>query len=116
MAEVLSDDSIGKLFRYMLQHMKCMEVRLEYAKCLSSQKQKHTLNQSLNKIRAAMDHLCGLLPDSEAVLKIKADLEQVDLVYVMALTEGLSMLNTQTLEEVSDVVEQFLENKTHTTI
>lgn len=111
MKKELSQDSLARLFGYLLQHMKCMEVRLDYARCGLSTTKKLTINQAMTKVRTAIDHLCGLLPDGESVAQIKKELDKVDLVYVMTLTEQLCQMDGPTLEEVTELIDRFLEEK-----
>lgn len=107
----LRKDTIGELFMNLMQHMKCIEVRLEYAKAVTSQKQKYAINNALQKTRAAINHVCDLLGDSTQVLKVKAELDKADLVYVMVLTEQLFTLPTQDMEEVTELIDQYLIKK-----
>lgn len=103
--------TIGELFMCVLQHMKCIEVRLDYAKALTSQKQKYALGQAVNRMKGAINSLCDLLPDSDTVLKVKKDLDKTDLVYVMLLTEKFSQLTADELEEVDQILEQYITKK-----
>lgn len=95
----------------VLQHMKCIEVRLDYAAATTSQKQKYALGQAQRKVQVAINHLCDLLPDSDTIIKIKKDLDKTELVYVMLLTEKFSQLNAEELEEVDELLENFILNK-----
>lgn len=95
----------------VMQHMKCIEVRLEFAKALTTQKQKYALSQAAKKTESAINTLCDLLPDSGAVLKVKKDLDKTDLVYVMLLTEKFSSLTQEELEEVDVMLESYIKNK-----
>jgi hypothetical protein len=101
----------GELFMCVLQHMKCIEVRLEFSKALLSQKQKYALGQAQKKVEVAINHLCGLLPDSDSVIKIKKDLDKSELVYVMLLTEKFCQLTAEELEEVDGLLETYINNK-----
>lgn len=103
--------TIGELFMCVLQHMKCIEIRLDYAKALTSQKQKYALGQAVNRMKGAINSLCDLLPDSDTVLKVKKDLDNTDLVYVMLLTEKFSQLTADELEEVDQILEQYITKK-----
>lgn len=103
--------TIGELFMCVMQHMKCIEIRLDFAKSLLSQKQKYTLAQSQKKVEVAINHLCDLLPSSDVVLKIKKELDNTDLVYVMLLTEKFSQLTAEELEEVDELLEKYIDNK-----
>lgn len=111
MSQEISRETIGELFKNLLQHMKCMEVRLDYAKAITSQKQKYVINNALNKVRSAINHVCDLLGDSGQVLQIKQDLDKVDLVYVMLLTEQLTALPSDALDEVTDMIEHHINTK-----
>lgn len=103
--------TIGELFMCILQHMKCIEVRLDYAKALTSQKQKYALGQAVKKMEGAINTLCDLLPDSTAVMKVKKELDKTDLVYVMLLTEKFSALTPDELEQVDAMLESYIKNK-----
>lgn len=107
----LNNDTVGQLFMNILQHMKCIEVRLDYAKCLSQKQQKHTINQSLTKVRSGIDQICGLLPNSEMILKIKNDLDKADLVYIMLITELLFNLSSEDLEHVTEYIDEYMNKK-----
>jgi hypothetical protein len=111
MTQILKNDTIGDLFMNLLQHMKSMEVRLDYAKAVTSQKQKYVINNALNKVNSAINHVCDLLGDSEMVLKVKKDLDQADLVYVMLLTEQLLVLPAEDLGEITDMIEEHINKK-----
>lgn len=103
--------TVGELFMCVLQHLKCIEVRLDYAKAMLSQKQKYALAQSHRKVEVAINHICDLLPDSDMVLKVKKELDKTDLVYVMLLTEKFSQLTSQELEEVDGMLENYITQK-----
>jgi hypothetical protein len=111
MSQELKKDTIGELFKNLLQHMKSMEVRLEYAKIFTSQKQKYAINNALNKVRGAINNVCDLLGSSEMVLQVKKDLENADLVYVMLLTEQLLELSSEDLGEITDMIEEHINKK-----
>lgn len=107
----LRKDTIGELFMNLLQHMKCIEVRLEYAKAATSQKQKYAIDNAVKKVKVAINHMCDLLGDSSQVLQIKSDLDRVDLVYVMVLTEQLFKMPAEDMEAVTEMIDEYLNNK-----
>jgi NAD kinase len=107
----LSNDTIGELFMNVLQHMKCVQIRIEFAKHFTSQKQKYALETSAKKVRTAIDNICDLLGDSSMVLKVKKELNKTDMVYVMLLTEKFSRLTRDELEEVDQILEDFINKK-----
>jgi hypothetical protein len=111
MSHELRKDTVGELFMNLMQHMKCIEVRLDYAKAATSQKQKYAINNALVKVRAAINHICDLLGDSSMVLKVKRDLDNPDLVYIMVLTEQLFNLPQEDLEEVTEMIDKHLNLK-----
>lgn len=111
MSRELAKDTVGELFMNMLQHMKCIEVRLDYAKAATTQKQKYAINNALIKVRAAINHICDLLGDSSMVLKVKQDLDKTDLVYVMLLTEQLFKFPEEDLEEITDMIDEHMKQK-----
>jgi hypothetical protein len=107
----LSNDTVGQLFMNILQHMKCIEVRLEFSKCLSEKQQKYTINQALVKTKAAIDQICGLLPNSDAVLKIKEELDKTEMVYVMLATELLFNLPAEDLTHITEYIDNYMFEK-----
>ena len=102
---------IGELFKCVLQHMKCIEVRLDYGRAVTTQKQKYAIGQAMRKVDSAITGLMDLLPDSSAVLQVKKELDKTDLVYVMLLTEKFSQLTQRELEEVDVLLESYIKNK-----
>lgn len=112
MSTTLSENSVKDLFETVLQHIKCIEVRIECAKGLTSQKQKYALNSALTKVQGAINVICDLLPSSDSVLKIKKNLDDPGLVYVMLLTEQLLRIKNQDdMEELVELIDKFLINK-----
>jgi hypothetical protein len=111
MSNELSRNTIGELFMNVLQHIKCIEVRLDFAKAITSQQQKYVIDKALLKVKASINHICDLLGDSEQVLKVKKVLDQADLVYIMLLTEQLFSLPSEDLEEVTDIIEKYINQK-----
>lgn len=107
----LRRDTVGELFMNIMQHMKCIEVRLDYAKAATTQKQKYAINNALTKVKAAINHVCDLLGDSNMVIKVKKDLDQADLVYIMVLTEQLFSIPTEDLEQITEMIDQHLTTK-----
>jgi len=103
--------TIGELFMCVMQHMKCIEVRIECCKALLSQKQKYAMGQALRKVETAIDNICDLLPDSSAVRMVKKELDNPNLVYVMLLTEKFSALTPDELEEIDQILEDFIIKK-----
>jgi len=92
--------------------MKCIEIRIDFAKALTSQKQKYALNQAQQKVQGAINTLCDLLPNSQVVLSVKKELDKSDMVYVMLLTEKLSQLSADELEEIDTILDDYI-NKKH---
>jgi hypothetical protein len=111
MPQQLSNDTLGELYKNLLQHMKCIEVRLDYAKVVTSHKQKHTINIALTKMRSAIDNVCDILGDTNKILKVKKELDKADLVYIMLLTEQLFCIPPNDLEELTDLIEKHLNDK-----
>lgn len=103
--------SVGELFRCVLQHMKCIQVRLDYGRAVTTQKQKYAIGQAMRKVDSALTSLMDLLPDSNAVLQIQKELDKTNLVYVMLLTEKFSQLTEQELEEIDVLLESYIKNK-----
>ncbi len=111
----LSASSVSELFRTVLQHMKCIQVRMEYAKVNTSQKQKYVLTKAINKVELAIDSICDLLPNSETSLQVKKELDQSEIVYVMVYTEQLMRANNEDLEKIAMLIDDYLEKKYNST-
>jgi hypothetical protein len=111
MPDELKKETIGELFMNVMQHMKCIEVRLDCAKALTSQKQKYAISQAVSKVQSGINTICDLLGDSGMVLKVKQDLDRADLVYVMLLTEQLVPLPAEDLEEITEIIDNYLIKK-----
>ena len=107
----MKTDSIAQLFMTVLQHMKCIEVRMDYAKVNTMQKQKMVLANSIQKVRVAINDICSLLPDSDKVIQIKKELDKSNLVYVMVFTEQLMRANEDDLETLASIIEKYLDEK-----
>ena len=105
------EESIGSVFKAVLQHLKCIEVRLEFTKAVSSQKQKYALGNAVQKVKLAINHLCDLLPSSSGAMEVKKELDKDHLVYVMLLTEQLYDLNSEDMEEIVELIDNHLSNK-----
>lgn len=107
----IKTDSIAQLFMTVLQHMKCIEVRMDYAKVNTTQKQKMVLANSIQKVRVAINDICSLLPDSDKVIQIKKELDKSNLVYVMVFTEQLMRAKEEDLEVLASMIENYLDEK-----
>lgn len=107
----LSEQGAKELFKTVLQHMKCIEIRIEFAKGYTTQKQKYALSNAIRKVEGAINHICDLLPNSDAVLQVKKDLDKSELVYVMVFTEQLMRGNEDDLEHIATMIEDYMDNK-----
>lgn len=110
-SDQLGEDTIRGLFTAVLQHAKCIEVRTEYAKRLTSKNQKNVLARALVKIKSAINDICDLLPDSKSVLSVKQELNKEHIVYTMLITEQLIDLQPEYLEEIVELIEKYLKDK-----
>lgn len=109
--KTLPKDTVGELFMSVLQHMKCIETRLDFARATTSQKQRYALANAVQKVKVAINHVCDLLGDSSMVLEVKKQLDSADLVYVMLLTEKFSCMTAEDLEEVDTLIEDYITKK-----
>ena len=105
------EDSVGSVFKAVLQHLKCIEMRLECAKALTSQKQKYALGNAVQKVKLAINHICDLLPNSKSTMEVKKELDSEHLVYIMLLTEQLYDLGSEDIEEVIELIENHINKK-----
>jgi hypothetical protein len=111
MSEELSQKSIGNLIGCLLQHSKCMEVRLEYAKAATSQHQKFVLSNAIKKIQVAMNTVFTLFPDEKSIKESKEVLERPDLLDILLITEELFKVPSEDLENIIELIDSYLENK-----
>lgn len=111
MSEELSQKSIGNLIGCLLQHTKCMEVRLEYAKAATTQYQKYVLSNAIKKIQSAMTTVFALFPDDNSIKESKEVLDRPDLVDIMLITEQLLKVPNEDLENIIELIDDYLENK-----
>lgn len=107
----MNDKPIAELFETVLQHIKCIEARIECTKPIVSHNQKYVLSTALTKIKAALNNIYSLLPNSESVMRVKKHLEDTDIVYVMLLTEQLMRIRPDDMEEVIELLDNYLFNK-----
>lgn len=95
----------------VLQHMKCIEVRMDVAKHLTSHKQKYALELARKKVEGGINAVCDLLKDSSMVVEIKKELDKINIMYVMLMTEKYSQLPVKDLEEIDNIIEDYLIKK-----
>lgn len=107
----MNNKPIAELFETVLQHAKCIEIRIDYAKALTTKQDKYILTQALTKIRSAIDTICSVLPNSDSILQVKKNLDEADMVYVMVLTEQLMRIRPSDMEEVIDLIDSYLIKK-----
>lgn len=108
---VNNQESLGRLMRYLLYHMKSIEIRLLYSAHNFKGDSKYRLNQSVSKSRSAIDGMCDMFKDQELARRMKKHLESVDLVYYMTLTEQLFDLKEEDLQEITDMIDDYLLKK-----
>jgi hypothetical protein len=111
MDDQLSENSISDLFACVLQHLKCIEIRIEASKSLTSKQQKYILGKALKAAQLAVNEVCSLMPDSKSVLTVKKYLDRADLVYLMLITEEVFRVPPDDVEEVVDMIQTFINNK-----
>lgn len=107
----MNEKPIAELFETVLQHIKCIEARIECTKPHTSQNQKYVLHNALTKIHAALNNIYGLLPNPESISKVKKHLDNTDIVYVMLLTEQLMKIRPADMEEIVELLDNYLFNK-----
>jgi predicted ABC-type ATPase len=105
--DVLSESGISELFMCVLQHLKCIEVRIEAAKTATSHRQKQTLNKAYNSAQNSIEQICTLINNKESINEIKTFLSRSDLLYLMLITEQLFKFPPESLEEILDVIEKY---------
>lgn len=108
---VNNQESLGQLIQYLLYHMKSIDVRLDWSSHNFKGQSKYELNLAVSKVRTAVDAICYMSKNKDLIHRIKKDLDKVDLVYYMTLTEQLFMLRTEELEEITDLIDTHLKQK-----
>lgn len=109
------NESIGFLIRYILYHFKSIEERLKWSKAIHKFKQndKHSINRGIVKVASGINELLNIIQreNPDLVSTIKQDVEKTDLVYYMTLTEQLFDLKSEDLDEITDLIDNYLKNK-----
>lgn len=72
---------------------------------------KQRINKAINKVKLAIDDVCNLTDNQEVIRNIKKNLDKTDLVYYMTLTEQLFNLSEDDLEDVTNIIDEYLEKK-----
>lgn len=107
----MSEKSIHNLVGYLLQHAKCMEIRLDCAKAQTSTYQKHVLGNAMKKIQAALNTVFVLFPNEDSINNSKKVLERGDIVNIMLLTEELLKVPEEDIEDIVDLINNYLDKK-----
>lgn len=102
--------TVGSLLSFLLQHMKCMESRIEFTKALTNKQEKYVLTTALNRINSGFNAIFSLIPDS-TVAEIKQKLERPDLVYMMVIMEEMMQIPVGDIEEVVELINDFIQKK-----
>ena len=105
------NEPLGDLVKCLLIHMKIIEIRMEFSTYQHKGHSKYKLNQSINKVKSAINDVCNLCSNKNIVTKIKNRLENVDLVYHMTLAEQLYDVNEETLKDITDLIDNYLLKK-----
>lgn len=108
---VNNQETLGQLIQYLLYHMKSIEVRMDWSSHNFKGQSKHELSLAIGKVRTAIDVVCHMSKNKDLIHRIKKDLDKVDLVYYMTLTEQLFMLRAEELEEITDLIDTYLKQK-----
>lgn len=107
------EDSIGQLTRFLLYHFKSIEVRLQYSKVINEFRfdDKKKLNLAITKVAGGINEFLSIVKNEKLVTAIKKELDGADLVYVLTLTEQLFDLKSEDLEEITDMIDNYLKLK-----
>jgi hypothetical protein len=111
---MIAEETVGKLFRYLLFHMKSVAVRLEWSTAIHEfrQQDKNTVNRSINKVNLALKDVLGICSNPDIGRQIQKELNNVDhLADFMALVEQTMELKDEDFKEVVDLIETYLQNK-----
>lgn len=106
-------DNIGLFIRYLLYHYKSIEIRLENSIAVKELRQndKHKIKLSLQKVKIAIDDVIKMTQNQEVIDALQKELNGVDLVYYMTLTEQLFDLNSDCLYDITNLIDDYLEKK-----
>lgn len=91
--------------------MKSIQVRMLWSTHDFKGDSKQCINKAINKVKLAIDDVCNLTDNQEVIRTIKQELEKADLVYYMTLTEQLFDLPAEDLQEVTDLIDDYLKKK-----
>lgn len=107
------DDSVGELLKYVLIHHKSIEERLLWSKALNTlrQQDKLRLNNATTKIKSAISDLYQIVGNPTIVDLMKKEIDKPDIAYYMTLTEQLFGLKEEDLIEITDLIDNHLNQK-----
>lgn len=106
-------ESVGFLLRYLMYHLKSIEERLKWSKHLFKQQDKMIVGNAINKATNSVQDMVGIIrrESPQVVDLLMKDLNKSDLVHYMALTEQLYDLPSEDLEEITDLIDEYLKKK-----
>lgn len=109
-----SEDKAGRLLKYLLTHMKSIEVRMDWSKAIdkfhAGDKQKIT--GAINRVRLGINDILSIVKDPDVRYAIRKDLDEEErLVYYMTLTDQLFDLTEEDLYEVTEMIDAYLLKK-----
>lgn len=102
--------TVGSMLSFLLQHMKCMESRIEFTKVLTNKQEKYVLTTALSRINSGFNAIFSLIPKA-TVIEIKQKLERPDLVYMMVIMEEMMQIPVGDIEEVVELINDFIHKK-----
>jgi hypothetical protein len=107
----LNENQVTDLFVHVLEHLRCIEIRIQAAKGITTKNQKHALGKALKNAQLAIDNVCGILPDTKSVVNVKNYLERADLVYLMLITEQVFRVPPEDVEIIVELIENHINTK-----
>lgn len=111
-------DTFGEIMRSMVHHLKSIEHYIEWSKVIRGfhGQDKNKMNAAANKVRVAINEVAQVAHYKPLVDAIQTEVRDDErMCYVMTLVEQLYDLDTETLGDVTDLIDDFLNKKYYDT-
>jgi hypothetical protein len=110
------EDSIQAIVRFMLISLKHLQIRMELARSIVQFKgnDKHVLNNSINRVKAATNDILNLLPSSSDKQIVIDQLQEsnTNMINVVAFIDEAMNLTEEEVGEIAEIINEYL-NKKH---
>lgn len=103
--------SVGYTTRWILYHFKAIQERFINSKAGFKENDKYIIQKQIDKVEVAIENFISIVKERAIADGIKRSLERKDLVCLMTLIEQLMDLPDEDLEDITDLIDDFLKKK-----